>query len=293
MNRFLRNALFPAVLAGLVFSVAAAGADDSLVKLSNGEVITEQDLSAYLDRRVDLRAAARNRSGTESVLREMALARALMLEGERMGEPRNEERKKERFDDIYAHAIFKKLSRVCESPADDVANRKFFDEHPQAFRVPSMARLARVMLPVSVTVDGHPAMGWMFEQAQAISGGTRTFEDVSKQAETLYKLDPQGDLGWVTLTDDTAILRALTQATQGDLVGPVRDGDFGYLFLVNGKREGRQLTWDEAALSVPTRAVNFCRQEATEELRSELFKKYEVELNQEAVKGLFDRKLAR
>lgn len=292
MNRMTQKLRWPMLLAGLALSamVSVANAAENLVRLSNGEAITEQDLSVYLDRRLDLRAVARNISGTETVLREMALARALALEGERLGEPRSEDRKDERFDDVYALTIFKKLSKVCEPPADAAAARKFFDEHPQAFRVPPMARLGRVMLPVSETVDGGPSMGWMFEQAQAISGGTRSFEDVAEKASSVYKLDPQGDLGWVTLTDDTTILRALASAAQGDLVGPVRDGDFGYLFLVMSKRESRQLAWSEVAVSVPTRAVNFCRHEASEQLRDDLFKKYGVELDQAAIKGLFDRK---
>lgn len=281
-----------ACMTAAVVSVAGAAEKEalSLVRMGNGEVITSEDLSAYLDRRVDLRAASRNIWGVESVVREMALTRALVLEGESRGEPLVEGREKMRFDDVYAHAVFKKLNRVCEPPADAVVARKFFDDHPKVFRVPPMARLSRIMLPASETVAGRPAMGWMFEQAQAISGGARSFEDAAQQAASLYKLDPQGDLGWVTLTDDTIILRALASAAQGDLVGPVRDGDFGYLFLVVGKRESRQLTWEEVATSVPAQAVNFCRREASEQLRNDMFKKYGVELDQAAIKGLFDRK---
>lgn len=292
MYRMTQKFSWPLLLVGLTLSaiVSTASAAESLVRLSTGETITEEDLSAYLDRRLDLRAAARNISGVEVVLREMALARALALEGERMGESRGEGNKNARFDDAYALAIFKKMSKVCEPPPDAAAARKFFDTHPEAFRVPPMARLGRIMLPVSATVDGGPAMGWMFEQAQAISGGTRSFEDVAQQATTLYKLDPQGDLGWVTLSDDTTIMRALASSTQGDLVGPVRDGDFGYLFLVKSKREGRQLDWSEVAVSAPTRALNFCRHEASEQLRDELFKKYGVELDNAAISALFDKK---
>lgn len=274
----------------LSVTVAAANAAQTLVQFSNGESISEQDLSGYLDQRIDLRAASRNSWGVENVLREMALTRALTLEGERLGEPRNKDRKSERFDDVYAHVVFKKLSKECAPPADAVAARKFFDEHPQAFRVPPMARLERIMLPASAKVDGGPAMGWMFEQAQAIAGHKRSFDDAAKQAASTYNIDPQGDLGWVTLTDDTTILRALASAQQGDLVGPVRDGDFGYLFLVNAKREGRQLAWDEVAISAPTRAVNFCRHEASEQMKEALFKKYGVTFDEAAIRGLFDLK---
>lgn len=292
MNQMFRKLRVPALLAGLMLStvVAVAGTSEVLVRLSDGDTITEQDLSVYLDRRVDLRAAARNISGVETVLREMALERALVREGERLGEPRKEDKKAERFDGAYAYAIFKKLSKACEPPADAAAARRFFDEHPQAFRVPPMARLARIMLPTADKIAGEPAMGWLMLQAEAIARGTRSLEDVAEQAASVYKLDPQGDLGWVTLTDDTTILRALASAKQGDLVGPVRDGDYGYLFSILAKRESRQLAWDEVAVSVPTRAVNFCRHEASEQLQADLFKKYGVELNQAAIKGLFDRK---
>lgn len=292
MNQMFRKLRVPALLVGLVLSsvAAVAGTSEVLVRLSDGDTITEQDLSVYLDRRVDLRAAARNISGVETVLREMALERALVREGERLGEPRKEDKKAERFDGAYAYAVFQKLSKACDPPADAAAARRFFDEHPQAFRVPPMARLARIMLPTAEKIAGEPAMGWLMLQAEAIARGTRSLEDVAEQAASVYKLDPQGDLGWVTLTDDTTILRALASAKQGDLVGPVRDGDYGYLFSILAKRESRQLAWDEVAVSVPTRAVKFCRHEASEQLRADLFKTYGVELDQAAIKGLFDRK---
>jgi len=130
-------------------------------------------------------------------------------------------------------------------------------------------------------------MGWLFQQAQAIASGAAKLEDVADKAATVHKLDPQGDLGWVTLTDDAKILRALADGKQGDLVGPVREGDFGYLFFIAAKRESRQLAWDEVATSVPTRAVTLCRQEANEKLRDTLFKKYSVEIDPKAIEQLF------
>lgn len=280
-------------LAILGFSFAAASAtaaDDSdlvLARLGGKEVISAQDLSDYLDRRIDLRPARRNAWGVETILREMALTRTLGFEGEAMGVPRRTEGEATRFDDVYALAMYKKLAPACEPPADAAAARKYFDEHPQAFRVPPMARLSRIMLPVSATVDGEPAMGWLFLQAQAIAGGTQKLEDVAEKAATVHKLDPQGDLGWVTLTDDVQILRALADAKQGDLVGPVREGDFGYLFFVTSKREGRQLAWDEVATSVPKRALTVCHQESSEKLRNTMFKKYSVEIDKTAIDQLF------
>lgn len=279
------------LLLGGLFATAMAFAavDNQLVlgRIGASETITAQDLSDYLDRRMDLRPARRNAFGVEAILREMALTRALGFEGDAMGVPRRADADGLRFDDVYGHAMYKKLAPACEPPADAAAARKYFDEHPEAFRVPPMARLSRIMLPATSTVDGEPALDWLFQQAQGIASGSVKLEDAADKATTVHKLDPQGDLGWVTLTDDAKILRALADAKQGELVGPVREGDFGYLFYIAAKRDSRQLAWDEVAASVPTRAVNLCRQQANEKLRDTLFKKYKVEIDPKAIDQLF------
>lgn len=289
MSSFARNRRWIGALIGgvLAVSVSMASAAEPLVRFANGETISHEDFSAYLAKRVDLRSSTRNVWGVEAALRDMALGRALMLEGERLGEPRRAGQEAERFDDVYSFAIYKKLAPACEPPADAAAARKFFDEHPKVFRVPPMARLSRIMLPAAESVDGAPVMDWLLAQAQAIASGGTSFAKVAERAESVYQIDPQGDIGWVVLVEDHSILRVLGSARQGELVGPVREGDFGYLFHIVAKREPRQLAWDEVAVSAPTRIVNFCRQQANEQLREDLFKKYGVVLDQAAIKGLF------
>jgi len=260
-----------------------------LVQLKGGEVITSSDLSQYLERRVDLRASSRTKWGVEQVLREMAMGRALVQEGERLGEKRQPGKEGERFDDAYAMSVFRKLMPPCDPPADATAARKFFDENPQAFRVPPMARLARVMLPASETVDGVAAADWLMDQAKLIASGAQTFEGVTKRAEGIYRLEAQGDIGWAVLVDENVILRTLAAAKQGDMVGPVREGDFVYFFSIEGKRDSRQLAWDEVAVSAAARAVNYCRQTATRKLEEDLLAKYGVVMNSAAINGLFEK----
>lgn len=285
--KHLRAAL--AVLV-LVSGVSLAAATEGLVTLANGEKITEEDLSEQLARRVDLRGSARNSWGVENVLREMAMTRTLMHEGEKMGEPRLEDRKHLRFDDAYALSILKKMSPTCDTPADAAAARKYYDAHPEAFQVPPMARLSRIMLPKEVALEGEPAGGWLLMQAQTIASGAKKLDEVARQAEAVHNVDPQGDLGWVTLVDEIPILRALAGANQGDLVGPVPEGDFIYLFHVAAKREGRTLAWEEVAASASKRAVIFCREQSNKQLQEQLFKKYGVVLNQPAIRELFKNK---
>ena len=273
------------------FLTAPANAAD-LVKFSNGEVITDSDFTGYVFRRTDLRSAARNKWGAEKVLREMAMTRALMHEGEQLQMPRSSEREAERFDDVYAHAVYNRMSPRCDPPADAAAARKFFDENPKAFQVPPMAHLSRVMLPVREKVEGKPAADWLMDEAKEIASGAQKFDDVVAQADKVYKLEAQGDLGWVMVPEENAIMRAIAGAKQGDMVGPARDGDFIYLFSILGKRESRQLTWDEAAVSASTRAVGYCRQEAATKIENDLFAKYGVALDSAAIGAMFDRKAA-
>lgn len=268
-------------VAAAVFAGPSLAAD--LVRFSGGETITDADLSAYVFRRTDLRGAARSKEGIESILREMALARALAMEGERLQMSRTPGKESERFDDLFAHAVLAKLRPSCEPPPNAVAARKFFDENPAAFQVPPMARLSRVMLPASERVDGRSAIDWLADQAAQVAAGRKTMEDVAGEADALYKLEAQGDVGWTLLSGDNAIFRALVAAKPGETVGPLREGEFVYLFAVAGKREGRQLTWDEAATSSQARAVSYCRQVGMAKLEAELLAKYGVKFELDAI----------
>lgn len=296
---FMKFSWKPFVLLAAALAVAGPGqaADGPaieenpvLVRMAGGETIAESDLTAYLQRRVDLRSAIRNVWGIQTALKEMAMTRSLVLEGGVLGVERaaGKEKTVERFDDAYAYAVFKKIAPQCEPPADAAAARKFFDETPEAFRVPPMARLSRIMLPTGATVEGEAAAGWLLQQTQAIGSGARKFDAAAEIASGVYKLDPQGDLGWVTLTNDVPILRALADAKTGDMVGPVPEGEFVYLFQIVSKRDARQLTWDEAATSAPARAVRYCREQATAKTEEKLFKKYDVQIDVPKIRTLFN-----
>lgn len=290
----MRKTLMASLLLAGALSLHAAQAQDAksaaLAHFSNGEAITETDLDSYLQRRVDLKAVARNASGLTTVVKEMALTRALALEGHEMGVPRLTGKENERFDDGYALAIFKQLSPACEPPKDEKAARDFYDKTPKAFTVPTAVRLARIILPVGQKLDGEPAGGWLMNQVQAIGAGQQKFEDAVAKANQVYKLDAQGDLGWVLLNDESTLLGALASAQQGDMVGPVIDGDFVYLFQVNAKRDSRLLPWVDVSATASKRAVSYCREQGQTQLQQRLFKKYAVRLDDAAISGLFEKK---
>lgn len=261
-----------------------------LARLANGEVVSQQDMSDYLDRRMDLRPTARNAWGMEKVVEEMAMTRVLTLEGERQGLPRDSkagEGAAPRFDDVYGLAVYRTLAPACEQPANEQEARKYFDAHPAAFQLPLQARVARIILPASATFGDQNALGWLQSQAMEIAQGHVKFADAAKSAEAAYTGDAQGDIGWLNLEGDNAIMRALQTVKAGELLGPVQDGDFVYLFAMVQRRDGRGLTWDEAKSFAATRAVTWCRQEASDKLRADLFQRYGVNIDREAIRALF------
>ena len=115
--------IFLVAALGLNVAVAQEAREPALASFANGEIITGKELNQYLGRRIDLKAAARNAAGVEAAVQEMALARALGLEGDSLGVARRSGLGEGRFDDIYAHAIYTRLSPVCEQPKDEAATR--------------------------------------------------------------------------------------------------------------------------------------------------------------------------
>jgi hypothetical protein len=261
-----------------------------LARLSNGETITEADLTQYLGRRIDLKPVARNVSGVLTVVQEMALARALALEGESQGVPRRKEGGEERFDDVYALSIYKSMSPVCEAPKDEAAARAFYDSNPKAFTAPTTVRLSRIILPAGTTVEGESAGIWLVNQVQAIGTGSQKFDDAAAKAEQVYKLEVQGDLGWVALNAENQILRALASANQGDIVGPVKDGEFVYLFQIVAKRPSQIVPWKNVSAVAAQHAVRYCQEQGRADVQQRMFQKYGVQVDEEAVRGIFDNK---
>lgn len=268
---------------------ADAPAPAPLAVFANGEAISADDLSLYAARRLDLQQASRNLFGVQGIVKEMALTRALNLEGPSLGVPQRAEGKEQRFDDIYGQAVFTKMAPVCLAPADAAAARKFYDATPEAFQVPTMVRLQRIMLPRAGEIEGMPVVGWLLKQITDMGAKMQTFEQAAEQASKVYNNDPQGDVGWVTLSDNTPVMRALADVAPGDMVGPVPEGDFLYVFRVVDKHPARLLTWDEAKGAAAKRAVSYCREQAQKNIQAKMFDKYGVKINDKAIEALFER----
>jgi len=254
---------------------------------AQGEVISEQDLAAYLDVRIGLRAVARNTQGIEHVVREMAFMRVLSLEGERLGIARaGVSETTSRFDDMYALAVQRKQEPVCTRPENEQQARQYFDAHPQAFMVPAQARVQRIMLPLDAQIKGQSATEWLQAQAKNIATGT-PFAAVADQAEQIETLEVQGDLGWIPLDEEHPVIARLGNVKAGELLGPLQEGELVYLFQVIQQRPARALTWEEAKSFAATRAETYCRENGEKQLRAALFQKYGVEIDSAAIRAFF------
>ena len=273
-----------------IVATVSAQVSQPLARLSNGEIITSQDVESYLASRPDLRQVARNAWGAEQAVGEMALTRVLMLEGQQRGIVRRDTQTEDRFDNVYGMDVLRQQLPTCTKPADEKEARAYFDAHPKAFITPIQVRVQRIMLPVKTQVAGQASMAWLQDRAKAIASGAVKFAAVAEQAQAVYSLETQGDIGWIPLEDDShLIMKALKTVAQGEMLGPIQDGELAYLFLVTQRREQRALTWEQAKSFAATRAEEYCRAQSHTQVRDTLFEKYGVQIDREAIRALFTR----
>ena len=142
-----------------IVATVSAQVSRPLARLSNGEIITSQDVESYLASRPDLRQVARNAWGAEQAVGEMALTRVLMLEGQQRGIVRRNTQTEERFDNVYGMDVLRQQLPQCVKPADEKEARAYFDAHPKAFVTPTQVRVQRIMLPAKTQVAGQASMG--------------------------------------------------------------------------------------------------------------------------------------
>ncbi|MHC2995905.1 hypothetical protein OA56_00175 [Tepidiphilus sp. HLB4] len=213
----------------------------------------------------------------------MVFTRLLVREGQARGVERKSSAD-ERFDDVYALAVFNTLAPACEKPKDEAEAKAYYEQHPEAFQVPPRARVARIALKVDDKVGDEPAFGWLLMQATAIASGSKRFEDALADAQKVRPNERMGDLGFIELSDRAPIVKAIASAKAGDLVGPYRDGDYVYLFKVLEKREAQRLPWEQVRVHAATRAVEYCREQARTKVHDELFARYQVRLEEDAIR---------
>ncbi len=275
--------LFALWLMGPLAAVAAEDVPTVLAHIGKDETVTVDDVERYVARRLDARALLGTEEGLGRLVDEMVFTRLLVREGQARGVERKSSAD-ERFDDVYALAVFNTLAPACEKPKDEAEAKAYYEQHPEAFQVPPRARVARIALKVDDKVGDEPAFGWLLMQATAIASGSKRFEDALADAQKVRPNERMGDLGFIELSDRAPIVKAIASAKAGDLVGPYRDGDYVYLFKVLEKREAQRLPWEQVRVHAATRAVEYCREQARTKVHDELFARYQVRLEEDAIR---------
>lgn len=267
---------------------AISNANEVLASIGGVENITKDDLRKYVEKRVDMAGTFKNSYAVENSLNEMIFTRLLVLEGVEKSIPRAETKAMDdRYDNQYGFSVFRTLSVPCLPLKDKAEEKKYFDEHPEVFRVNTTVRLFRYMLPKKQANEPFDATEKMMEWAKGWSSEKMTLDQIGAEASKFYNIEIQGDIGWIQLSNDVQIMRGIDSAKTGELVGPVAEGGFVYLFYVAGKHEARQLQWGEVNNQVSEMAVSFCARRNSENIKNNLYSKYRVNINKENIKKIF------
>lgn len=280
-------AVFVALLIAACSAIAqpkAEQAGDPVVLTVGAEKqFTVAQLRAYGQRRNDLKALLSTPTGLLMVAEEMAMTEVLVKEGEKIGLPRPPVSEEDQSDstlnnDLYAFLVYKKLVQACPELNTKEEEKKYYDSHPDAFVVPAQARVSRLVLPIAEKMDIFDAKSWLKFQARAVTEGQASFEKLLERAEEKAPKLAQGDIGWIALTDTSPIIQAIAEARQGDLVGPIEEGDFVMLLKVTEKRAAQQIPWESVQHQIKKRAMEYCQLSQREQIRNRLYKEYGVKI---------------
>lgn len=265
------------VVALVIFSsVSCAYASDVLVEFAGNEKITKSDLKSYISTRLDLIGRVRTVGEVSGALKEMAFTRVLILEGSEGGVTNKSMAPLSRFDDAYAFDVYKKIASPCIELDSVSEQEQFFKEYPELFRAPATVRLQRFMLPIQASVNGISALSLMKSWREEWQRNQITLDQIGSKVSEIFNLEVQGDVGWIALSPDVSVMNTVAQAGKREMVGPLIEGDFVYLFFIENKQESKQLTWEEIGAEVKNISLSHCRKNNKDKLKKQLFEKYNV-----------------
>lgn len=277
------------LIAASVFAADATDTTDAdpVLFFVDGTAFRLSDFRAFIAQRHSIRAEMMNASGVRAAVLEMVDAEIFRREGERLG-LLPEVAGGERLDGYY-FMVQSELVGRCPVP-DERELRAFFDERGDLFATPPFVRVARVALPVGALIEGITAT--RFLETQRLP-----FDELTQIAAAAYDAAGRpaprmGDLGFQALGRNadrsalTELERALADATIGSVVGPIETSDAVFLLKVLDRRESVQGIWPQARGDVERAMARECRTSRLEALRSELYQRYRVSIEENAVSQL-------
>lgn len=219
--------------------------------------------------------------GWKQVLQDLIILRLLNLEGERLGIPKEAEDD----EDLYALRVKRNLQPPCAKP-DEKEAKRFYKSHPELFSTPAFVRLQRIELPTSVQIEGQDALAFLQAATEQVRKGRVSLGDLARRcpSQCLHDLGFVRTDGLVGLEDRA--LAELQTAEVGEVVGPLKVGEWVYLYQVTARREPILTPWGQAKAEAAEVALRFCQTEAFAKLKGELYRRYRVVLYEETLRAV-------
>lgn len=150
-------------------------------------------------------------------------------------------------DTLLGQEAYRRFVSQAAKVTDD-AVRRAYDANPARWKVPPSLHLRHILLKVPPAAS---AVEWKKREAEAAAlrkraeSGERFAKLASSHSEGMYRVKG-GDLGWVHRGRlQPELEKAAWTASPGAVVGPVHTLEGVHLLLVEERRGGRQLTFDE------------------------------------------------
>jgi hypothetical protein len=193
--------------------------------------ITKQDLLNYGRESPYLLPYLSIPGGPMKILNDMINERLLILEGERLGIAKGET-----SSPAYAYQVRSHLAPACPIPDEGTA-KSYYEEHPEKFSTPIFLRLYRFGLPF--TAENESAVfNQLSELGNSVRRGETTLADAVANGKNESMVVRQGDLGFLPYDDtDNPIMKELTRAPINQIVGPLKQKDWFFLYQVTDRRE--------------------------------------------------------
>jgi hypothetical protein len=268
------------ILLGLSLNLWAA--EDPILAEIDGQKILASQVRTYVKTRPLLAGyLLTGYPGWKQVLEDLIHLRLLNLEGKRVGIPKEEGDD----EDLYALRVKRKLLPPCEKP-DEKEAKRFYKAHPELFSTPAFVRLQRIELPTSVQIEGQDALTFLQTAAEQVRKGRVSLDDLARRcpSQCLHDLGFVRTDGLVSLEDRA--LAELQTAEVGGVVGPLKVGEWVYLYQVTARREPILTPWEQAKEEAAEVALRFCQQQAFAKLKEELYRRYHVVLYEETLRAI-------
>ena len=284
---------FMTLALGLVsfFPVVEAEESNPVLFSIGDENYRLNDFRHYLVQEPSMQVRTTSVGGVRSALNEFVDSKIFRLEGLRTNFSAGAGI--EESSNGYWYSVQFSLLGRCPQPDQNQA-RQFFEANPGKFSTPPLVRMERLALPVNAVIGGRPAEQFLAERLEQLRSKRSNFaaliSEVNKAVPTGSAV--QGDMGFQMIYADRPESGELdvlaAKAAKGEIIGPIRQDDHLFAFLVTDRRESVPSTWEAVAKTgeVDKAMYSACMTERLDSVRKTLYERFDVKFNDAEVQKL-------